>query len=76
VGLREADRHEAFPGKTRYPAGHYAVIGMGPRSGHVVYGLVERDDEGFARLYCPQANVAYNLGRLGGQALAVRFVAE
>jgi hypothetical protein len=74
VGLREYDRHEAYVGKYNYPAGHYAVLGL--YTAHVIYGEVEQDGAGFATLFCPQTNQPYSLARLGGNILAIRFLAK
>jgi hypothetical protein len=72
VGLREADRFDAYLGQTHYAAGHYAVIGLS--KGHVIYGRVEAAGNDFAELFCPQTNHNVMLGTLYGQALAIRFV--
>lgn len=77
VGFKAADRHEAFVGRTKYPnAGHYALLGLsGGAVGHVIYGRIDTNDSDFRILFCPQTNLPVTLGgRLGGRALAIRFV--
>ncbi len=71
VGLAETGRYDASVGMTRFPAGHYAVVGLA--RGHVIYGRADADNQGFAELYCPQWSRPVTLASLNGSALAIRY---